>query len=206
MKHTIPPPIEGRQIDASENLTLSSHEEAQRVYEEVKLRLLQVNRWYEYAKIPMASFTHLDENGEPTDARVKVGDYIQINIPGPGLRSTDGYDYVRVDHFDETEQDNIEVTTLTLRPAGDPFNSDNTDETKHFFKNLATSSLQIIRVDNNIQANYFGRNEVVNDEVSGISDKLRNLLVGAGAKMGASYPQWKSLLKGLVEQPQRYQG
>lgn len=200
MKHTIPPQTDGQQIDASENITLNSYEEAQRYYEEVKLRLLQIDRWYEFAKVPLASFAHLDEHGQETDAVVKVGHYIRIDVPGPGLESTEGYDFVRVDHFDETDEDNIQVTTLTLRPSEDPL-GDDSEETKHFFKNLATSSLQIIRVDNNIQANYFGRNEVVNYDVEALGDKFRNLLVGVGAKMGASYPQWKSLLKGLIAKP-----
>lgn len=30
-------------------------------------------------------------------------------------------------------------------------------------------------------------------------DNVRNTLVGWGAKLGLSYPQWKSLVKGLLD-------
>jgi len=40
---------------------------------------------------------------------------------------------------------------------------------------------------------------VINLDVDLLSDKLRNLLIGIGAKLGASFPQWKSLLKGIMD-------
>jgi len=46
---------------------------------------------------------------------------------------------------------------------------------------------------------YAGRNEIINVDNENMSDNIRNYLVGLAAKMGASYPQWKSLLKGMAD-------
>ncbi|MGY0037116.1 hypothetical protein [Pedobacter sp. NJ-S-72] len=38
-----------------------------------------------------------------------------------------------------------------------------------------------------------------NTDTSHLTDHIRNTLVGWTAKIGLSYPQWKSLVKGIVE-------
>jgi len=45
---------------------------------------------------------------------------------------------------------------------------------------------------------YAGRNEIINVDNENFSDNVRNYLVGLAAKIGASYPQWKSLIKGMA--------
>jgi hypothetical protein len=39
---------------------------------------------------------------------------------------------------------------------------------------------------------------VPNTDTSLITDNIRNTLVSWSAKIGLSYPQWKSLVKGIV--------
>jgi len=49
-------------------------------------------------------------------------------------------------------------------------------------------------------ARYHGRNEGVNTDTDSMIDNMRNAAVGLGAKFGLSYPQWKSLVAGLVSE------
>lgn len=67
-----------------------------------------------------------------------------------------------------------------------------------FFKDLATSTFQIKQIGHEVYAQEHGRNEVPNTATHSFGDNLRNRLVGWTAKIGLSYPQWKSLIKGLV--------
>jgi len=198
MKHQIPTQEEGRKMDAMECLEFQSLLEAETFYNILQERLFTINNWYKIAKLPMASFNYLDSSGLPNTDKPKIGGYLRINIPSPGLPSTDGYDYVRITNIDQTDNRKHQIVTITLSPSENPL-SEEKETTQHFFKNIASSTIQIQRIDKKVFANYFGRNEVINLEVNTLPDKIRNLIIGVGAKLGASFPQWKSLLKGLMD-------
>lgn len=198
MDHKIPEQREGRKMDALESVNFTSQKEAKRFYMIARSRLLNINQWYELAKLPAATFEYLDKIGHVSLGPPKIGGYLKINIPGPGLPSTDGYDYVRIENIEETDEENLQILTITLRPSLNP-QEKAPEYTQHFFKDIATSTLQIQRIKENVHALYYGRNEVINLDVDSLTDKIRNLLIGLAAKLGASFPQWKSLLKGIID-------
>ncbi|NGM66980.1 hypothetical protein [Sphingobacterium sp. SGR-19] len=195
MKKKIPEQVEGKSLDCFKSVNLSSQEEATRFFERIKSRLLDVNRWNEITKAPSATFTIKDAFGRTMERLVQKGDYIRIDIPGPGLPSAKGYDWVQVEDIAETADTDGASIVLTLRPCADP-TQDNTD-TAHFFKQLATSSFLVEQKGDHIYLHYAGRNEIINTDNASILDNLRNFMVGLGAKMGASFPQWKALVEGL---------
>jgi hypothetical protein len=92
---------------------------------------------------------------------------------------------------------NEESVTLRVRPSPDPENQDT--NTAHFFKDYATSSFRVQRKGNQVTASVHGRNEVPNTETEKALDKIRNAFVGATAVAGMSTPQWKGLVKGLLD-------
>jgi len=201
MNGDIPRQFEGKSLDCYKSVTLHSREQAELFYERVKTRLLDVNHWDKIAELPSATFTIKDTAGHTLNRPVQEGDYIQIDIPGPGLPSSKGYDWVQVEQITETiENEDINII-LTLRPAPDP-TQDLTD-TAHFFKRIATSSILLEQKDKNIYLHYAGRNEVINTDNDSILDNFRNFMMGLGAKLGASFPQWKALIEGLgdIEKP-----
>jgi len=198
MDHKIPQQRDGRKMDALESINFSNLEEAKRFYTIARHRLLHINNWYDLAKLPIATFSYLDKNGQASLGHPKIGGYLKINIPGPGLPSTAGYDYVRIENIEETDDENLQILTITLRPSSNPLIND-PEHIQHFFKEMATSTLQVQRINKNVNAFYYGRNEVINLDVDSLSDKIRNLFIGIGAKLGASFPQWKSLLKGIMD-------
>ncbi|MNL25317.1 hypothetical protein D3C87_1467950 [compost metagenome] len=85
---------------------------------------------------------------------------------------------------------------MTVRPSANPLTD--SQDTAHFLTNEATSTFQVKRVGNRIYAEEHGRNEVPNTDTKYTMDNIRNTFVGWGAKIGLSYPQWKSLVKGLL--------
>lgn len=197
MKNIIPPHQDGKKLDCFDTIEFASPAEAQAFYGVARQRLLHVQRWAAITDIPSATFRLLDSQNQEPDRPAAVGDFIRIDIPGPGLPSSNGYDWVRVEAVDEDTADDYQRTVLTLRPAPDPTNQ-NTD-TAHFFTNLATSTLIVEQRSNVVTAQYAGRNEHVNTENQAVADNLRNFLVGLTAKMGASFPQWKSLVVAIVK-------
>jgi len=199
MKNPISPPPqkEGKQLDCHEPLEFPSLSESQAFYLIARKRLLDINCWHEISESPSAKFCIIDADLGRRDRQAQEGDFIRIDIPGPGLPSADGYDWVQIERIEESESATKREICLTLRPCADPTN--NSSDIAHFFKNLATSTLLIQQNYNKVNIHYAGRNELVNLENESISDNIRNFFVGVFAKVGASYPQWKALIKGIAK-------
>ena len=193
----VPPQHTGKQVDLESRMMLSDEEHAKRFLHVAKGRLLAINRWAEVAEIPVATFVLTDEEGgEAVKSRPEVGDKIRINIPGPGPSSGDGYDWVAVTDITEVAD---ELCSITLQPTTNPLKLN--DDTAHFFKDVASSTVVVERKGKEVVARYYGRNETANTDTDSTIDNVRNALVGVGAKLGLSYPQWKSLVDGLVARP-----
>lgn len=198
MKKNIPDHSQGKKMDIEDSVEFDNEITAKNFFLEAKGRLLNINNWHEISELPSSTFEHLDIFGKPSFVLPEEGDYIKIDIPGPGLNSTGGYDYVQIEQISETSSAEGELLTITVRPSSDP-TSEQDDETKHFFKNMASSTFQVKREGKIVEAHYYGRNEVINLELDSFADRLRNLFVGLGAKLGASFPQWKALIKGILK-------
>src|SRR5690554_4149457 len=94
---TIPEQFVGKQLDCSKTVELSSVEQAEQHYQVVSERLLNVNRWHQYTQVPSAEFRIVDHLNQFLERPVEQGDTIRIDIPGPGLPSAQGYDWVQVE-------------------------------------------------------------------------------------------------------------
>lgn len=196
MKNQIPPQQQGSTMDTSENISFTSEEEARKFYEIAKHRLLLVSEWATICEVPVSTFTLTDVHGNKLKREAQTGDFIKIDIPGPGPSAGDGFDWVFIEKITEEYTESIAVITLQARPTADPLRSD--ENTAHFFTSAATSTFQVKRIGNTVYAQEHGRNEVPNTDTSHLTDNIRNTIVGWMAKIGVSYPQWKSLVKGIV--------
>lgn len=197
MNDHIPEQREGKALDYFKSVDFSSPTQSNEFFEEAKAKLFDVNNWHQIAQIPSAVFAIVDKTGHKLDRPIQEGDFIRIDIPGPGLPSAKGYDWVQVEEILEEQQHEMKRLTLTLRPCADPI-QENTD-TAHFFKRIATSSILIEQQARRLFFHYAGRNEVVNTDNISMLDNFRNFMVGLTAKIGASFPQWKALIDGLAD-------
>jgi len=194
-KH-IPEQVTGTVMNAVEKVQLNSEAEAMHFFKMVCDRLLDVNSWAEIAGIPMSTFTLTDLGGKEVKRKAMVGDHLKINVPGPGSKTGDGYDWVQIEEIKREIQTDAELLSMTARPAPNPLKED--PHTAHFLTAEATSTFQIRRIGNIVYAEEHGRNEVPNTNTSYTMDNIRNTMVGWAAKIGFSYPQWKALVKGLL--------
>ncbi|MGN0002699.1 MAG: hypothetical protein ACI35V_04620 [Sphingobacterium composti] len=193
----IPEQVVGKSLDYSRELNFPDETKAYNRYRQIVKKLLDVNAWQETAIGVSAEFVIVNEKKEIQMRRVKKNDFIRIDIPGPGTPSADGYDYVRVMALDQYDHQDKRKTFISLQPSPDPTTLD--DDAAHFFKKYTSSNIVIKQEGNMVSLQYAGRNEVINTETDHVLDNVRNFLVGLGAKLGASYPQWKALIDGLAK-------
>lgn len=192
----VPPQQTGSEMNAVEKIELSSEAEAIHFFKTVKERLLDVNRWTKLAGSGMSHFFLTDSGGNLVERKATTGDFIKIDIPGPGSKTGGGYDWVKIEEIKEELTDGVEILSIRARPAANPL-TDGKD-IAHFLTDDATSTFQVKCIGNTIYAEEHGRNEVPNTGTAHAMDNIRNTFVGWGAKIGFSYPQWKSLVKGLL--------
>lgn len=193
--NTIPLQVIGNSMDAVEMQTLSTEEEAKALFDKTSNRLLSVNDWGKYAGI--SSFQLMNAHGVRADRAAKTGDFIRIDIPGPGTHAGMGYDWVRIEDIKSSSDNQQQLLSITVRPCSHPMDKDGV--IAHFLKDDATSTFIVRKSGLVVSAEEHGRNEIPNTEHGNFLDKSRNFVVGIAAKIGLSYPQWKSLVKGLLQ-------
>lgn len=189
----IPPQEGGVQTNTESSTRLCGDKEAESFYQEVRGRLLDVNRWHELAGAATADFQLTDAEGKEVDRTARTGDHFRIRIPGPGSITGEGNDWVRI----EAIEDRGDALAIRVRPATNPQND--RQDVAHFFSPDATSSFIVRREGDTVTAGVYGRNEKPNTDTETTIDKLRNAAVATGAITGFSKLQWKSLVNGLVK-------
>lgn len=196
MKNEIPKQHTGGEIDTIVTAEFNSIVAAKDFYQTAKYRLLNVSHWADICKVPVSTFILTDQHGNPVTRLAMEGDYLKIDIPGPGTHSGDSYDWVKIEKISEEVSDNMAIVSLRARPSANPENED--ESIAHFYTEQATSTFQVKRIGTIVTGEEHGRNEVPNTDTSYLTDNIRNTLVGWSAKIGLAYPQWKSLVKGIV--------
>ncbi|MEP6616298.1 MAG: hypothetical protein ABJA57_06940 [Ginsengibacter sp.] len=197
-KPIIPKQEKGDQSDTYKAIKLKTPEEAEAFYKIAKNRLLDVAHWHKVSGMGSATFDLFNGNGNKVRRLAKEGDYLRIDIPGPGSKKGDGYDWVKLEEI-EYKNDPLkdyEEVSMRARPAKNP--KSKTGTTAHFFKDEASSTFVVARGKNIVQAEIHGRNELPNVEQETKIDSIRNAVMAMGAMLGFSKFQWKKLAKGLV--------
>lgn len=190
----VPDQHQGSSMDAIEKRVAQSREDAARLFERASGRLLNINGWGNLAGV--SAFQLMDASGIRVEREVREGDYIRIDIPGPGTIAGMGYDWVRVEEIQSFGESDGQIVGIRVRPSAHPVSG--SLETAHFLKDTATSTFIIKRIGIEVLAEEHGRNEVTNTDAERLLDKGRNFTVGIAAKLGLSYPQWKSLVKAFL--------
>ena len=193
----VPAQFTGKEIEVEATRELEDETAAGSFFEIAKRRLLDVNNWNKIAGAFTAQFQIIDEKGKEVSREVRKGDYLRINIPGPGSKEGDGYDWVCVEEVKEIDKESVQSAGFRVRPNENPFGEKN--ETAHFYSNEASSSFIITREAAKIISWIIDRNLLPNTESTSLVDKVRDLAVGVSAIAGFSKIQWQGLADGLVE-------
>lgn len=194
----IPKQLQGQSSDIEERVDTSTTRQAHSTFVDASRRLLTINEWKDISGPTSATFHLTDENGNDIDRVAKPGDFIRIDIPGPGTATGKGYDWVRIESIDDKTDPagKHESLIMRVRPAQSPVN--NEPNVAHFFDDAATSTFMIERDDLRVTASVHGRNELPNKNVDRLVDKVRNTLVANVATSGMSAYQWGLLTQGIL--------
>jgi hypothetical protein len=192
----VPEQQSGKAIDAESAIELSAPEDASSFFQKVKDRLQDVNRWKDFAGTLSATFQLVDSSGVEVQRKAQKGDYFKIDIPGPGTKSGEGYDWVQIEDVENTSSPDTERFAFRVRPTDNPQNRN--EDVAHFYSQDSTSSFVVERNRNKITASVHDRNTKPNTKADAAVDKVRDAVVGAAGIVSFSKIQWKKLTDGLV--------
>lgn len=194
----VPPQHTGKPIDAKTSLEVLPMEEAKAFFDLAKTRLQRVSAWHTLAGKLLAEFSLMDPEGNAVDREPQPGDYLRIDIPGPGSPSAGGYDWVRVEEVENKHDGDTETYGFRVRPAQAPKSSSAPGEVAHFYAPEATSTFLVSRNGSQLRAEIFDRNIKPNNDSDSAVDKLRDSVVGAFGAAAFSKIQWQRLTEGLL--------
>jgi len=189
----------GRQTDFTHEKVYDSLEAAHAGFRAACGRMLSVNNWHEYAGAGSAKFTLTNNLGDELYGLAAEGFYISIDLPAPGADAGDGLEWVMIEHMatEGNAETAEEYLLMTVRPVPDPRKAN--QEIAHFYEDVTTSTFIVRRDGRNVTAGAHGRNETPNNEDVDLHDKIRNTAIALMARAGLAGPQWKKLVKGLIE-------
>lgn len=159
--------------------------------------MLYVHNWHQLAGWLSADFQLTDDQGKEVDRTAEKGDHFRIDITGPGSQAGEGYDWARVEDIKEMNSEEVDSIAILVRPASNPQTPN--PNVAHFFAEKSTSTFVVTRENNKVSASIYDRNIEANEETKQSLDKIRNAVVGLGAKHGFSKLQWQALVDALVK-------
>lgn len=177
-----------------ENIESSAFEK----FRAVKERLLLVDKWHTFSEDIKAEFYLVDENDSAISNNFEIGNYIKIDIPGPGNPSGEGFDWTEIIKIqDGTNEDICPYFSFTIKPCAPPNNSKNS--TAHFYTDETSNTFILRCVANCVYLEVHSRNEIENTEDVPILDKIRNKAIALGGIVGLGNLNWAAFTKGLLE-------
>lgn len=193
----IPLQTTGTSIDVHSGLSLENNEEAKQLYEIAKERLLDMGNWHSLVGVLSAKFQVINDELVEVKRNIQKGDFVRIDIPGPGNSAGEGYDWVQVKDIREKSEGEIQSIGFQVRPSNNPL-GDKTD-IAHFYAETATSNFIIIREENKLGSFIIDRNLKPNADTESLIDSVRNSTIGIGALGIFSKVQWQRLADSLVK-------
>ena len=198
-RHLVPEQEEGTTILARHSRSMNTAEEARRVFERAKDRLSDIKNWSSLSGAVGANFIPMDDKGQQvTDGTARPGLLIGVDIPGPGMASGDGYDWVNVEEVEEVFAPDAAGFGIRVRPAAAPGSKES--QPAHFYDANSTSTFLVCHFGTAVNAMIIDRNTQVNTDVALLKDRIRNLVVGTGAIALFSKIQWQHMCEALLRQ------
>jgi len=193
----VPENYKGKPTDLEFSTTMPDWAGAHELFNQAMECLLHPEKWHDLAGWASAHFNLVDSEGKLAERPADTGDYLRIDIPGPGPMHGHGYDWAIIeiidDYFDPAGEH--EWVAMKVHPCPEP---GTTGAAAHFFDAEASSTFIIHRHGDKITSTYHGRNETPNVSSERVVDNLRNAMVAAGAIVSFSRVQWSALCKGFI--------
>ncbi|WP_162416000.1 hypothetical protein [Cyclobacterium roseum] len=165
--------------------------EAREAFSRSKDKLFEVNQWSQMPGITSHFELFGPDGTRKQSGRVSIGDYILIRVPGPVPENW-------VEVISLLDQD--ELAEFVVSPSEMPQEGrHNEEKVSHFFRDKATSTFRVKRVETCLIAYEIGKNEIVNNEGEQAAGRdWINTLMAGGGWLGFQKLQWKNLTEYLI--------
>lgn len=195
----VPSQIQGAFHDTESQKDFNVPRLAVQKYDELKKRFFDINHWKDYCGKASSDFKLYSDLGKALDRQPQVGDFVRIDIRGPGDFRAGGFDWVQIEDISDPflSGEEIESQLMIFRPSRMP--GEIGGNILHFYSQEATSTFRISRGENFIRVGIYGRNEVANYNHVGILNKIRNFIITLGGFAKVTKIQWKCLADGLLD-------
>lgn len=194
----IPEQITGKDIHAQDQTTLLTDQQAKQLFLTARQRLLNVNEWDRLLGTGLAEFELTNSDGLPKEGIVAKGDYIKIDLIGPGPKGGKGYDWVKVEEVYAHSSPEQEWIAFRVRPARSPQSTG--QGVAHFYSSDATSTFIVDRSGHVLRALIYDRNIRANESAPSVRDVIRDNAVAAAGKTVLSKIQWTLLVRALIRE------
>jgi hypothetical protein len=195
--HTIvPKQRKGRQSKVKLTTTCASPDEAGRLYQSLKISLIDVNSWTEFKPSIRFQAKLMNRSGQVLGRLAQSGDLIKILLPrwqSPGKL----FDWREIRTIEERLCDHIEIFFITIVPAMNP--ELDVPEASHFLRPESTVTFFVIRDGHKLQLEVYTRNEGMNFRLSGFRTKLQSAMMGVFIAGGFYEAQWSKLMKSILK-------
>lgn len=200
LKYILPKIYRGIDTKAITRKNCINESQAIEMFQMAAERLLDINKWGDFASKLKAVFSLTDNSGVSINYKQpEAGNLIRIQLPGPPNIDGSGYNWVKIEKI-EKDKDSIkklEYLLLKVRPVENPF--DKKKETQAHLNTIDTSStFAVIRKNKTVWVLELGRHEIINANVNSIYQKARSLYIALAAFVGLSTSQWKLLINGIL--------
>jgi hypothetical protein len=155
----IPVNQKGKPGDLEYSIVFLSREEAAVCFKRAANRLRNPTRWHSLAGWASANFLLTDAGGALLSRLALEGDYLRIDIPGPGSNAGHGYDWVKVENIDDNISVRGEWEWIAMKVSPCPEPGKGGQDVAHFFRQEASSTFVLEKVGAKVTARYHGRNE-----------------------------------------------
>lgn len=194
----IPHQVEGAYHDTEKTKDLGPLEICDIKYRMLKANFLAVNYWKDFGGKGSAEFKLYDSDGNFKTDRPTEGDFMRIDIPGPGDLKAKGYDWVRIISLTNEFclEDELECLTMITQPSEKP--GDRSGHIAHFYSKRSTASFRVAKGKDFVRVGIYGRNELSNISDSGFFGRIRNFFIASAGFVQLTKLQWSGLADGLI--------
>src|SRR5690606_27578654 len=131
ISNIIPEQQNGYTINAESTVLEKTEQAAKELFGKAAARLMDVNRWHELAGELLAHFQLTDQAGQEVGGPPSEGWFFKIDVPGPGSKAGDGFDWVRIEELETFSSPDVQRVSIRVRPASNPTKEE--EETAHFY-------------------------------------------------------------------------
>jgi len=170
--------------------------ESEELYGFLKISLVDINNWNEFAGGISFQSKLTDKNGSAVSRFAKVGDLIRITLHS---RQSVGrlYEWLEINTIEEKLHGQTEIFFITISPVINP--ETDIPDPSQFMRPAGNVTLFVVRDDRKIELQVYTHIKTTGYQFFGLRDRLRHVFSTFISGSGIHEIQWPTLLKSILK-------